>query len=386
MRQRIKGIEAHQARRFTRAAEATLLLTGATGLVGGELFRRFLTSRPGLRFVILTRHPERVAAQFRNTRTSVLRADLVDPDLGLSPVTRRQVQAEVTEIIHCAADVRFDTPLEEARAANSGGTGQLLALARQCPRLKKFAYVSTVYVAGRSTGRFPEAPCFSNQGFVNTYQQSKFEAEQQVLGAMAEIPAAIFRLSTIIGDAATGRVQQFNYIHQLLKLLPHGDNLSIMPCDPKAPIDLITIDWVGAALAYLFEFGFVPGRVYQVCAGPEASLKLAQLIDLTLDIYASHPAYRKWQPIVLPKGVDLATWEEYVKQALPNADIIRKELFRVLSYFAGHLALFQAFENRRTLAGLKGSGLSLPPIRGCYERMVRYCLDTNWGRNKRATA
>jgi long-chain acyl-CoA synthetase len=275
--------------------------------------------------------------------------------------------------------------LEEARATNTHGTGQLLELAGKCSRLQKFAYVSTVYVAGRSTGRFPEVPRCPDKGFVNTYQQSKFEAEELVVRAMTEIPAVIFRLSTIIGEAATGRVRQLNYVHQLLKLLPHGHNLPMMPCDPRAPADLITIEWAVAALAYLFEVGFVPGQVYQVCACPEASLTIGRLIDLTLDIYASHPAVQKWQPIRLPRRVELTTWEEYVKHTLPHADIILKELLRVLSYFAAHLALFQAFENRLTLAGLNGSGLALPPVRDCYERMVRYCLDTNWGRRMRVT-
>jgi long-chain acyl-CoA synthetase len=340
--------------------------------------------RPDLRFVILTRRPETAAAQFPGARTSVLRADLVEPGLGLSPLTTRQLQAQVTEIIHCAADTRFGTPLQEARAANTHGTGRLLALARKCPRLEKFAHMSTVYVAGRSTGRFPDAPRCPDRGFVNPYQQSKFEAEQLVARAMSEIPAAVFRLSTIIGDAASGRVRQFNYLQQVLKLLPHAHHLAVMPCEPRAPVDLITADWAVAALAYLFESGFIPGRFYQVCAGPEASLTTGQLIDLTLDIFARHPAARKWQPLRLPPRVDLATWEEYVKRALPHADIVFKELLRALSYFLGHLALFQAFENGRMLEGLSGSGLRLPPIRDCYERVVRYCLDTNWGRQAKA--
>jgi hypothetical protein len=66
---------------------------------------------------------------------------------------------------------------------------------------------------------------------------------------------------------------------------------------------------------------------------------------------------------------------------LPRADIILRELLRVLSQFAGHLALVQTFENRQTLTALSGSGVKLPPIRDCYERMVRYCLETNWGRS-----
>src|SRR5262249_40642333 len=173
------------------ATEATLLLTGGTGLVGGELLRRFLTTRPGLRFVILTRHPERFVKQCRNARANVLRADLVEPDLGLDPLTIRRLQADVTEILHCAADTRFSIPLDEARAVNTRGTLRLLQLARKCARLGKFAYVSTVYVAGRTTGWLRETPCDADHGFVNAYQQSKWEAERLVVQAMHELPAAI---------------------------------------------------------------------------------------------------------------------------------------------------------------------------------------------------
>jgi hypothetical protein len=56
----------------------------------------------------------------------------------------------------------------------------------------------------------------------------------------------------------------------------------------------------------------------------------------------------------------------------------------VLSSFVLHLALYQAFENQLTLAGLNPRGLTLPPGRDCYERMVCYCLDTNWGKQMRA--
>jgi nucleoside-diphosphate-sugar epimerase len=366
-------------------ADAVLLLTGATGLVGDELFRRFMTTRPELRFVILTRHPERVGSQFHNARTWIVRADLTEPELGLRPLTSRQLQAQITEIFHCAANTRFDSALEEARTANTHGTAQLLEMARRCRRLEKFGYVSTVYVVGRCTGRFPETPICPDRGFVNNYQQSKFEAERLVIRAMAEIPAAIFRLSTIIGDAATGRVRQFNFIHLLLRLLPHANLLPMIPGEPLAQVDLITGEWAVAVLAHLFEFGFAPGQFYHVCAGPDASLTTRQLIDLTLETYASHHAGRKWQPITLPGQVDLATWARYVAHARGHADIIFRELLRVVGYFAAHLALFQTFENRRTLAGLTGTDLRLPPIRDSYERVIRYCLDTNWGRRTIAT-
>ena len=77
---------------------------------------------------------------------------------------------------------------------NTVGTHNLLTFARSCRRLEKLAHISTVYVVGRSTGYFDEAPLRHDNGFCNTYQWSKYEAEELVVQAMRDLPAAIFRL------------------------------------------------------------------------------------------------------------------------------------------------------------------------------------------------
>jgi len=38
------------------------------------------------------------------------------------------------------------------------------------------------------------------------------------------------------------------------------------------------------------------------------------------------------------------------------------------------------FENHQAVKGLAGSDLLLPPIRGYYERVIDYGLDTAWGK------
>jgi nucleoside-diphosphate-sugar epimerase len=281
--------------------------------------------------------------------------------------------------VHCAAETRFDLPLEEARAINTYGTRQLLDLARRCERLEKFAHLSTVYVVGRSTGVTPEAPLQHNNGFCNSYQQSKYEAELLVVEAMSQIPAAIFRLSSILGDSQTGKVDQFNYVHQLLRLLPRNV-LQVAPADPTAPIDLIPTDWAIAALAHLFERGFVPGRVYNLCGGPEDSLTVAQLIDLTIAAFENHPLGHRWLPIRVPELVSLSEYEAFVEASRSKGDRLLNELLRVLSYFLPHLGLFQAFEKTNTKQGLAGSGLELPPVREYYPKVIGYCLETDWGR------
>jgi nucleoside-diphosphate-sugar epimerase len=300
-------------------------------------------------------------------------------NLGLASSTAGELCAGLTDIVHCAVDSRFGLPLEEARATNTRGTANVLALARRCPRLEKFAHLSTAYVAGRSTGRLPEAPCRHDRGFVNTYQQSKYDAEQLVLEAVGQVPLAVFRLSTIIGDSETGRVRQFNYFHHFLKLFPHIGVLPVFPADPTAPIDLVPTDWAADVLAHLLEHHFMPGRVYQVCAGPDASLTVRQLMELTLSLFGTHPLGRRWQPIRMPRLVGLAAYEDYASRARMEADALSAELLRVLGHFVPHLALYQAFENRRTLEQTRAGGLRLPSMRATFARVLRYCLDTNWG-------
>jgi len=364
--------------RVTSSTHAPLcLVTGATGLVGGTLVKLLSGSGPR-RFALLSRQPDKLGEFSQAAGFSVLRGDITRPYFGLNHQTYAELARQTTEIIHCAADTRFGIPLQRAREVNTAGTQTALNFASHCRRLEKFAYVSTLYVVGQSSGCFSEARIRHQNGFCNGYQQSKYEAEELVFQAMGNIPAAIFRLSSLIGDSLTGRVRQFNYVHRLIRLLPENV-LPVVPGRPDAPIDLIASDWATAALAYLFESAFNPGRFYHICAGPEHSLTLREIIDLTISVYESHPAGRT--SIRVPELVSLSCYEEFVKKGQQQGDRLFNELVKVLGYFLPHLAIFQAFENRDTTCALRPSGLEFPSLRACLESAVKFCLNTNWGKS-----
>jgi nucleoside-diphosphate-sugar epimerase len=358
--------------------ESVLLLTGGTGLVGGNLLK-LLRADASRQCAILVRAPEKA----RNINSSgglrVLKGDITQPYLGLEDGQYVELRDTVTEIIHCAADTRFGISLENARKVNTSGTAQVLALASQCRRLQKFAYISTAYVVGRAEGHFPEGPIRHQHGFCNAYQQSKYEAEELLAQAMGEVPIAVFRLSTIIGDSVTGQVHQLNHFHRLIKLFPQN-LLPVVPGRPDAPIDLIASDWAIPALAFLFESAFVPGRFYHVCAGPTHSLTVREMLDVNLSVFESHPVGQKWFPIHVPDLVSLSRYEEFVQQKGQSGDRLFHQVTSALAYSLPHLALFQAFDNTNTLRALGPRGLELPSMRACYERVVRFCLDTNWGK------
>jgi len=359
--------------------EPLLFLTGGTGLVGSEWLKLLLATNPRQHVAVLARQPERLK-DLTGSGVRVLRGDVTHPHLGVDSHVYAELNSSITEIIHCAADTRFGVSLEHARAVNTEGTREMLNLASACRRLQKFAYISTVYVVGRSTGYFHEKSIRHQNAFCNAYQQSKYEAEELVAQSMGDIPAVVFRLSSMIGDSHSGLVRQFNHVHRLIRLLPQN-LLPMAPGDPQAPIDLVPTDWAMAALAYLFESAFVPSRFYHICAGRERSMTVREMIDLTVSVFEHHPKGRESLPILVPELVSLSRYEEFVKERRRDGDKLLNELVRVLGHFLPHLAMFQAFDNKNTLLALAESGLELPPIRECYEKVVQFCLETNWGRS-----
>lgn len=354
-------------------------LTGVTGLVGGELLPALLNSNPDRRLIILTRSPDKISLLGHTARTTVVEGDITRTGLGLHSGTLRQIQKEVTEIMHCAAETRFGLPIEEARATNVRGTSNVLKLAGDCKRLEKFAHLSTAYVAGRTTGHIPETNLRNHSGFVNTYQESKYEAEQIVFQAMSEIPAVIYRLSTIIGDSKTGRVRQYNYFHQVLRLFARNV-LPVAPGDLSWQIDLIPTDWVTSALAFLFECRFVPGEVVHVCAGAGHSPRMSEVKDTALTLFERHPLIQKWLPIRPPNFVPLPEYEEYVQKSLQGDDNLLIEILRLLNNFLPQMGINQCFDDHRLLNKLSGSDLSLPSFSSYFSKVINYSLDTDWGR------
>jgi len=345
-----------------------LLLTGASGFVGSALLPLLLKNRPDRQVVLLSRSHR--SASFKSPAVSIVKGDLTERGLGLSSETRDALVESVTEIIHCAADIRFRIPLSEARATNFAGTRRLLALAKQCKRLERFAHISTVYIAGAYSGTLPEARFWNNAGFLNAYQRSKYEAEHLVFDAMREIPASIFRLSTIISDS-NGAVRQLNYFHQVLRLAPRN-LLPIIPGDSDAPLDLIAIDWAASALASLYDYQFTPNRVYQVCAGPEASMSVGEILGSTFQIL--NESRRAREHVAPPKLVGLEEFKHFAQHEARHGNAAVKQLLEVVGTFLPQLAIPQRYENRETLALLERTGLIMPSLRQYYPKVVASCL------------
>jgi len=166
--------------------EEFILVTGATGFLGTQLVRELLDRQPQARLALLIRDRPGRSGQQRadefippadRSRVEVFSGDVGHPKCGLENAAYQRLTAEITRVIHSAATVRFDHSLDEARRINVEGTRRVLDFAAAAPQLRSLAYVGTAYVAGERTDLVREDELAIGQGYRNTYEQTKAEAE-----------------------------------------------------------------------------------------------------------------------------------------------------------------------------------------------------------------
>lgn len=354
-----------------------LFITGATGFIGRPLVQHLLAARPERRIVALVRDPARGRA-LAEQGVELVTGDVTRPSLGLDDKDYARLAAQVTQVLHGAGDINFGASLSVSRNANVFGTQQALQFARACPGLERFGHLSTISVQGLRPGALPEAPSPVGHRFVNSYQQSKHEAEWLVLRASREIPAEIFRISLVAADSANGEVSQFNYVHHLLRYLPNSP-LPVMPGDLGTCVDLIPADWAIAALAYLFDNRFQGGAIRNLSAGPKCSLTL----EAALQIGSAAMEQHSGAPVRFPRCVSAAEFERIIAA---SSDTRVREAAAILGPHINLLSARQWFSNEKTLLELEGSGLEAPPLGSWFARMIDYCLRENWGGGAEAGA
>lgn len=361
----------------------TILITGATGLIGRSVLARMIADGQVRHAFVLVRD----AARWNATAASLpegsrivtpVTGDITLPGLGLDAATRDRIGRTVTAVIHLAADTSFSQTLEHARAINTRGTAHILDLAETLPHVRRFAHVSTAFVAGAATGRVIEQDNGTTAGWVNAYEQSKHEAESLVRSFTREW--VIMRPSTIICDSPAGGISQINAIHRALRLYYHG-LASMIPGAESTPIDVVHGDYICSAIAALALRDASEGETYHLCAGAGA-LPLGELLDTTFGIWAEAPAWKR-RSVMRPALTDLATYRLFEQTVEEVGDARLRQAVASLSHFVPQLSHPKLFDTARADAAL---GYAAPPARQFWTRFVEELLATRWAPTTRNAA
>jgi nucleoside-diphosphate-sugar epimerase len=356
----------------------TILLTGATGMVGQALGPR-LARRPDVEVLFALVHKSECLLP-PEKMIPVLGDVTAGPDLGLAEKASREVLNRTTIVVHAAADTGFSSSLDKARATNIDGTKNVLSFSSRCPRLKAFIALSTVHVAGRRTGTIFENELSHDTGFVNSYEQSKYETELSLREHMDRLPISVLRLSTVLGSSKSGEVARLGAIHHALRLY-YNSLAPMIPGTPDSAVDLIDMDYAVAAIERFSMDEFVAGRTFQICGGQDV-LPIADLLELTYRAFLRYrPSWRK-RMIEMPAIVDLPTFELFARSVEEIGDSILMSSVATIRHFAPQLAFPKTFVDAGCRDVLCRAGISKPRLRDFYPNVVRWLVETGWGEHK----
>jgi hypothetical protein len=313
-----------------------VLLTGATGLVGGLVMAELL--RREIPVAILVRANRRQSATERVeglmqrleeryghllVRPVVLSGDLCVPGLGLSEFDTQWLAVHCGSVIHSAANLLFrpanEHPDNEPWRTNVDGTRHLLNLTTTAG-IKEWHYVSTAYIAGLRSGQILENETDVGQQFGNDYERSKTMAEQ-MLRARCEHPGADQSQNPLIRPAATfspcegekGQIDGDNFIQSLTVYRPsividlhptssmrsdqtinsaftmfqalsqrfglpkRGEWIQLLGFEGHERKNIVTVDWVARMITQIYRRPALHGQTYHLTS--PAGLSATELED-----------------------------------------------------------------------------------------------------------
>ncbi len=388
-------MDAHGAKVTVLHDESYCILTGATGALGQELLFQLLEQNSDTKLLLVGRGSRNSTAEKRfraiirrrytgealenvMQRIAVVDGDVTEPNLGFSPERWHQVAQRTKQIIHCAAAVRFDQPIDEARQINYKGTMQVLELARAARKAGqegRLDYISTAYVAGKRTGVVYEEELEHRKGFHNTYEQSKYETELEIRKAMHELPICVMRPSIIIGNSKTGETTNFKAFYWPIRVYAMGQ-MKVLPASRHSQVDLVPVDYVASAIVHLSGQAKAVGKTYHLTAGRDNLITIGEVLEAAVSFFKI-----KAPLTINPRFMALA---ETKLSHLFMSEHTHKTLQLGKPYYP-YFNLKLEFDNSSTARSLNEVTISAPPVRRFFDTLFRYCVETDWG-HKQAKA
>lgn len=372
-----------------------ILLTGATGFIGGELLKRLVRRDPRaitclvragseaeaarrgadtLR-ALFGREADRVAA-----RVHWVRADIEQPGLGLSEAARAHLAAETQEVFHCAASTAFDLPLEEARRVNVAGVASILEVCEAAVArggFRRLHHVSTAYASGKAPGAVTadHLPADDPALFRNSYERTKAEAERLLRAAMPRVPISVYRPSIVVGDSGTGRTTSWNVCYYPMRLMAWG-RLPYASVGGRALLDVVPVDWVCDALLALARRADTVGQTFHLSAGEDA----LTVHDVIRETYAGM-ARRAGEPVAIKtRALGPLAWAAltaFFRVFGPEG--VRRGLDGFAVY-VDYTRVDTVHDVSRERALLAEEGVTFPDPARSFPRAVDYALSRNFGR------
>lgn len=334
-----------------------IFITGGTGYIGSYITHRLLHTTQE-RLGLLTRaktdaqakdkawkalqlHMDQETFERFLPRMVFFKGDVTLDHLGLQQDDLAIVQEETTSMLHVAASLNRKSETKCAQI-NLMGTLRMVELAKACPKVKRFGFVSTVAVAGerhQETVLEDQAVDWSRRDY-DPYARTKKYCEELVTRMLPEIETVIYCPSIVLGDHRMEKTTQFDMALSFV----HLSKMPILPFSKDARLDIVPANFVGYGIADIHVKEKLTHHRYHMSAGEDA-VTFGQIAKVLEERGITK------MPIFLPKLYPLVRWCVDRLQSLPKSWGI-SQMASLLKVFLPYLEFDTVFDNAHTVETL----------------------------------
>ncbi len=338
---------------------SNVLITGLTGLIGGEVFRHLAArGHAGKVWALIRPNAERTPAERVRHRLArsgehgliggplkAIGGDILEPALGMSGGDAAVISANVDVIVHNAADTSFAVSRNTGRT-NVGGVRRLIEFARACRKAPLVVYMSTASNVGQASGvnLGEDDGCRPENDHFNEYTHSKAVGEQLLRDS--GLPILVLR-PTIVLSAGLPDPQ---FARQILWCAPLGRIFQALPIDPASRLDLVDVEFVAEATVQLMAAKSRSHDCYHLSAGPRGAVTVGEVVDQIDRTYGRATALRLIPP---------AEWNRTLQREQVRTPLQRR-VFRSLRHYFPFLNMDVVYDDARLHADL---GAKAPRVR-----------------------
>jgi thioester reductase-like protein/amino acid adenylation domain-containing protein len=354
-----------------------VFLTGATGFLGAFLLDGLLSStdarihclvRPrgdagGMEFIEANLRSYGLWQTAWEERVVPVAGDLGEPSFGMADRGFDALAKEVDLIIHAAAVVNLVYPYSALKAANVGGTREVLRLA--CRHgAKPVHHVSTNGIFPPGMGLCEEETDLDDlaEAREDGYGQSKWVAEKLVREAAGRgLPVSVYRPGNVSGHSESGASNPRDLIGAVIV---ESTRLGCAPEVEGWRMEMTPVDFVAAAILHLASERTAQGETYHL-ANPDPPPADEVFDDLEEQGYPlERLPYDEWLQKIDAAPPDEGSPGEVLQGASPSADELWEE---------------NTYEDRNARRALGDSGPTRPAIDGdLIETYARYFARQGW--------
>ncbi|HET7480605.1 MAG TPA: amino acid adenylation domain-containing protein [Rubrobacteraceae bacterium] len=355
-----------------------VFLTGATGFLGAFLLDGLLSStearvhcliRPrgdedSLETIRANLRDYGLDGAARSERVVAVPGDLGEPLLGIDERDFDALARETDVVIHAGAVVNLVYPYSVLKAANVGGTREVLRLACR-HRVKPVHYVSTngIFPSGRGLCEEDADLDALAGGREDGYGQSKWVAERLVREAAERgVPVSVYRPGNISGHSASG---SSNPRDLLGAVVVESLRLGAAPEVEGWRMEMTPVDFVAAAILHIASDSEAVDGNYHL-ANPDP-IHASEFFDRLEEL--GYPLERLPYP----------EWLDAVKDVPHRDDDVTGGVLRGASPEDDEIWDGNIYDDRNTREALRGGGPQRPVFdTELIETYARYFVEQGW--------